>query len=271
MSPDAMPDATICSYSDVTATLRPPIALDRYPATDLRRVIAHKRPAILVGLLEGQPQLTLDELGQRWGDRLVPIVPTSNGAATYTAEGVAYQDTILRAYLARLDEPEAGLLSARPEDYLPGVTARLPDLCPGPRVAWRRSRLWVSPANVVTPLHHEVTANLLAQLEGEKDVTLYSPLEHRAMYPHRPWSRMPHMSRVAAHDPDLSAQPRFSKAQPFRGTLHVGEVLYIPRLWWHWVLTRSASLSHNTWFAGPAVAFVARGLEHYKTLRALRI
>jgi hypothetical protein len=79
------------------------------------------------------------------------------------------------------------------------------------------------------------------------------------------------MSRVAAHEPDLRAQPRFSKAQPWAGTLRVLEVLYIPRLWWHWVLTRSASLSPNTWFAGPAVAFVARSLERYKSLRSLRI
>jgi len=246
--------------------------VERHPATDLERVIARHRPAILEGLLEDQPQLTLHELGERWGEHVVPVATTVDGVATYTPDGgIAFREMVLRDYLAHLDDPDPGMVSARPEDYLPGIAARLPALEPGPSAAWRRSRLWVSPPGAITPLHHEVTSNLLAQLEGDKKVTLYSPWAHRAMYPERPWSRMPHMSRVAAHAPDLSAQPRFADARPWVASLHADDVLYIPPLWWHWVLTESRSLSHNLWFAGPAIALLAGGLERYKALRSLRL
>jgi len=251
--------------------LRQPSRVERRPAADLHRVIGQRRPIILEGLLVDQPRLTLRELERSWGDRVVPVAPIVDGVGVYSAEGgIAFREVTVRDYVHGLENGGAGLLTARPQDFLPGVTDRLPVFDPGPRAAWRRSRIWVAPANTVTPLHHEVTSNLLAQLEGDKVVTLYSPWEYRAMYPHRPWSRMPQMSRVAANAPDLTAQPRFAQAKPWVADLRATDVLYIPAFWWHWVVTKHVSLSYNLWFAGGIIGFLARSLERYKAMRALR-
>jgi hypothetical protein len=243
--------------------------------TALRKPPRH--PVVLVGLLPSEGRLGLRELAERWGDRAVPVAPLVGRTIAYDAHaGVPYEHRPLGEVIAALTTDANGVVSARPQDYLPGIEARLPRLDPAIAVGarampWRRARLWISPPGAITPLHQEVTHNLLAQLEGEKEVTLFSPWDRAAMYSHPPWSRMPHVSRVAAHAPDLVKHPRFTRARPQRTRLEAGDVLYIPPLWWHWVRAIDASLSYNLWFAGGLVAAAAAALERYKALRSLRI
>jgi hypothetical protein len=238
----------------------------------LREIIAGRRPTVLEGLLDDYAGLTLTRLSEAYADAVVPVAPVAGGVVSYSAErGIPYRRKRLADVIADLDGDDRGMLTGRPEEHLPGVSSMLPALEPGGEYRFRRDRIWISPGETITPLHHEVTHNLLAQLEGDKVVTLYSPRERRAMYPHPPWSRMPHVSRVAAHDPDLSAHRRFADAVPHVAKLAPGDVLFIPALWWHWVRTERPSLSHNLWFARGPVAFVARTLERYKELRSLSI
>lgn len=243
----------------------------RIDAHRLERVLPRRRPVVVRGLLDGQPQLTLAELEEGWGECRLPVAPLADGVIVYDATaGVPFREETLGSVLDRLDDPNGAMVTVRPTDWLPGIEARLPLFEPA-GAPWRRSRLWVSPTGAITPLHHEVTHNLLAQLEGDKEVTLYAPWTRLAMYPHPPWSGMPHTSQVAAHAPDHERHPLFAWAQPHRARLGPGDVLYVPAGWWHWVRTLSPSLSHNTWFAGGAVALLARGLERYKALRSLQL
>ncbi|MBW2464141.1 MAG: cupin-like domain-containing protein [Deltaproteobacteria bacterium] len=248
-----------------------PETVPRIRAHRLDRVLPRRRPVVVEGLLDGQPQLTLHELAEHWGDRRLPVAPLEDGVIVFDATaGVPFRERPLIDVIDNLEERDAGVVSVRPSDWLPGITARLPSFDPI-GASWRRSRLWVSPRGAITPLHHEVTQNLLAQLEGDKEVTLYAPWTRPAMYPHRPWSGMPHTSRVAAHAPDARRYPLFSRARPHRALLNPGDVLFIPAGWWHWVRALAPSLSHNTWFADGAVALLARSLERYKELRSLQL
>ena len=239
----------------------------RADARDLEEVLRSRRPAVVGGLLAGYEPLSLAELARDFGGHRVPVARVVDGVAYVAAEGVEYSEHPLADVVGSRDS----LVSARPEDWVPGLTARLPALGPRVRASWRRARIWVSPGECVTPLHHEVTDNLLAQLEGDKSVTLYAPWERLAMYPQPPWSRVPHMSRVAAHAPDLDAFPRFARARAWRAHLEPGDVLFIPAFWWHWVRTHAPSLSYNLWFAGAAVAALARGMELYQRARSLSV
>ncbi len=244
----------------------------RVRAGELFRVVAERRPAVVEGLLRDFDGLTLSGLAERYPDARVPVAPIVRGVVSYSAErGIPYRQERLARVVESLDGDERGMVTCRPDDHLPGAHAILPAIDPGAAYPFRRDRIWISPTDTITPLHHEVTHNLLAQLEGDKVVTLYSPSERRAMYPHPPWSRMPHVSRVAAHDPDLAAHRRFARAVPHVARLAPGDVLFVPALWWHWVRTEGHSLSHNLWFARGPVAFVARTLERYKELRSLAI
>jgi ribosomal protein L16 Arg81 hydroxylase len=100
--------------------------------------------------------------------------------------------------------------------------------------------LWLGPAGSVTPLHHDLTNNALAQIFGRKVVRLISPFQLEHVYNHRHC-----YSEVDPTAVDLEKHPAFAQADVQTVKLMPGEILFIPVGWWHHVtaLDVSASLS----------------------------
>ncbi len=100
--------------------------------------------------------------------------------------------------------------------------------------------LWLGPAGSVTPLHHDLTNNALAQIFGRKLVRLVSPFQIESLYNNRHC-----YSEVDPAAVDLQKHPDFAKANVQTVMLLPGEILFIPVGWWHHVtaLDVSASLS----------------------------
>lgn len=106
--------------------------------------------------------------------------------------------------------------------------------------ARKGSALWFGPAGTVTPLHHDTSNILFAQVYGRKRIYLVSPLETalwhgaRAMY--------------ADWDPDRG-EAEFTRRPELRDVLlrevvlEPGEALFIPVGWWHHVRSLSVSIS----------------------------
>lgn len=112
--------------------------------------------------------------------------------------------------------------------------------------------------------HYDLSDNLHVVLEGQKTVTLIPPGDTSKIYPRQtsdglgafesPYSAIhdisEHMSVVdeaARHQ----AFPRLREARRFTVTVNPGDVLFIPRSWWHQVTaTKDAgpSTSINFWF-----------------------
>ncbi|WP_395333947.1 cupin-like domain-containing protein [Novosphingobium sp. BL-8H] len=92
--------------------------------------------------------------------------------------------------------------------------------------------LWVGPAGTFTPLHFDLTNNLLIQITGRKQVRLVPPSQTRLLYNHR------HVFS-AVHDLDdparLDAHPLAKQVESYDVTLEPGDMLYIPIGWWHQV------------------------------------
>ena len=115
------------------------------------------------------------------------------------------------------------------------------------------STLWLGSRGACTQCHQDsYGTNLVAQLYGKKRWTLYPPSAGpRGLYPTRvPYEQSSVFSRVAVHSPDLARHPQFrAVAQEARSvTLQPGEVLFVPKHWWHDVQTISdVSLSVNHW------------------------
>lgn len=115
------------------------------------------------------------------------------------------------------------------------------------------STLWLGSCGACTQCHQDsYGANLVAQLYGKKRWTLYPPSAGaRGLYPTRvPYEQSSVFSRVAVHSPDLARHPQFrAVAQEARSvTLQPGEVLFVPKHWWHDVQTISdVALSVNHW------------------------
>jgi ribosomal protein L16 Arg81 hydroxylase len=77
--------------------------------------------------------------------------------------------------------------------------------------------------------------NLLAQIQGRKRITLFSPTQAARLYPFPVSSRHPHMSAVDVDGPDLERFPEFRKAASMECVVGPGDLLFVPAFWWHHV------------------------------------
>lgn len=100
--------------------------------------------------------------------------------------------------------------------------------------------LWIGGAGTFTPLHHDLTNNLLLQICGRKRVVLISP-EYR--------SRLYNYHHVYSEVRDIT-QPDIQKAFPLLEDVEIhdfviepGDALFIPLGWWHQVTSLDFSIS----------------------------
>jgi ribosomal protein L16 Arg81 hydroxylase len=97
---------------------------------------------------------------------------------------------------------------------------------------------WFGPAGTITPLHHDTSNVLLAQVRGRKRVKLISSL-----HAHRVYNEVSVYSEVDADHPDLERHPLFRDVPVYDVELCPGEALFIPVGWWHWVQSHDISVS----------------------------
>ncbi|MBO9670182.1 MAG: cupin-like domain-containing protein [Sphingobium sp.] len=92
--------------------------------------------------------------------------------------------------------------------------------------------LWVGPAGTFTPLHFDLTNNLLIQITGRKRVMLVSPNQTKLMAHRRHVFSDVH----DLEDPACMArQPQAKDVRPYVVMLEPGDMLFIPVGWWHQV------------------------------------
>jgi len=94
--------------------------------------------------------------------------------------------------------------------------------------------IWLGPSDTHSPLHHDPFHNLLVQVHGHKYVRLYASSESDKLYPRE--GRLYNNSAVDVLNPNLSLHPLITEAMYWEVVLHPGDVLYIPRWCWHFVL-----------------------------------
>ena len=106
----------------------------------------------------------------------------------------------------------------------------------------RQGMLWVGPIGTYTPLHHDLTNNLIAQVVGAKHLVLLPPSETRFLYNHR------HVFS-AVHDimdeERLEQYPLAKNASTYGVDLEAGELLFIPIGWWHQVTALDFSVTYT--------------------------
>jgi hypothetical protein len=106
--------------------------------------------------------------------------------------------------------------------------------------------LWIGPAGTVTPLHHDTTNILFAQLYGRKRVELISPQETALLLdvaqagPVEGFYSPLDLDRLAACD-----HPALRELLVKRVVLEPGDALYIPAGWWHRVTSLDVSISFS--------------------------
>jgi hypothetical protein len=98
---------------------------------------------------------------------------------------------------------------------------------------------WIGPKNTFTPLHHDLTNNLLVQFVGRKRVFLVSPGETPRLYNDvHVFSRVGDLTAV-----DFATYPLMNGVGFQEIILNPGDALFIPIGWWHQVTSLDFSVS----------------------------
>ena len=134
--------------------------------------------------------------------------------------------------------------------------------------------IWFGPHGTISPLHYDPLDNLLMQMVGSKRVLLYPPYNahHYSQSDHDNYNNSSdghednngeiqdwyyagtnhqqyNTSPIDVEHPDYELFPQFKNAPPaLEGILGVGDILYIPKKWWHHVCSLETSISVNTWW-----------------------
>jgi lysine-specific demethylase 8 len=261
------------------AAVATPRTIERIPwsSTDdfERRYVRTSTPVILTGMTGEWPAQrlwSLDYFAERFGSRLVTAGITRDGILQVSDDqGVHQVEIEFGRYLA-------SLRGGRSDYYvLSPVDERLPELLddviepePCRRARWHTVRLWLSGLDTCSPLHRDWPENLYAQVFGRKHFLMIHRNETRRVYRRPFWSGAPNFSRLNAENTDYERFPLFRDVPRMEFEVNAGELLYIPRMWWHQVRSLEVSASINFWFGNGHVAAVGRLSQLYAKLRGLR-
>jgi len=88
--------------------------------------------------------------------------------------------------------------------------------------------------------HYDVMDNILVQIQGRKRVVLFPPSDALKLYLKGDKSLV-----IDIDDPDLTQFPRFSNATRHECFMEPGDVLFIPALWFHNVISLDFGVAIN--------------------------
>lgn len=110
--------------------------------------------------------------------------------------------------------------------------------------------LWFGGDRCKSALHWDTLNNFFFQIHGEKRFMLFAPAEAENLYPEY-GTEYDHCARVNVFDPDETEFPRYENAESVELKLEPGDMLYIPKGWWHAADSLTTSISVNFWWETP--------------------
>ncbi len=226
-------------------------------------------PLLLPGLAAAWParrRWQLDALAERYPSHPVPVFPVRDRTLTYdTDSGMRPERVPLATFAARVraaTDADVGFAMLHPGQWLPEAMRDLPLPRRIRQAAWSDVRMTIAPPGALTPVHREFFDNLFLLVEGEKEVGLLAPEHGAALSAHGWLSGVPHMSPVGPLVVDTARHAQALGCEIWRCRLQAGDVLFIPRGWWHVFHTTRTAVGAGMWWAnGPrALAPLAGGL-----------
>ena len=105
--------------------------------------------------------------------------------------------------------------------------------------------LWFGSRGTRSNLHWDPDDNFQAQVYGSKLVLLYAPQETKYLYPFEGDVRV---SRVDPNGPDFNLYPRYRHAMVMIEKVGPGDMLFIPKGWWHQFRNEELTIGLNCFF-----------------------
>ncbi len=215
------------------------------------RHLGPRVPVLMTGALGDWPAMqrwSFEHVGRAIGDRRIhPVIARDGRWAVDLREGMRTEEMDFSTYRAEMEDgdvrhylrlplegPFDGLLA---EDYETPIYCR--------KRIFMRKNLWVGSAGVSSGLHYDMMHNVVGQIVGRRRVVLFAPQERRHLYPYPLRTLSWHHSPVRVEAPDLDRYPAFAKAQRIEVEIERGELLFIPKGWWHHFATVENAIAIN--------------------------
>ena len=105
--------------------------------------------------------------------------------------------------------------------------------------------LWFGSKGTDSGLHWDTESNLLAQIYGSKRAILFHPSDIKYLSPYKNQIRW---TEFDSFKPDFELHPDAAKATPYFVELLPGDIIHIPRGWWHHFISNETAISINCFF-----------------------
>ena len=204
---------------------------------------AANRPVVMTGAMDDWPALsrwTDDDLKRRFGERIVEVQANRNSDANYEinqtklrtemplAEFVDLTRTVGETNNYYITANNSGKNKEALRELWDDIVV-FPEYLRDDEPA-NRGFFWFGPKGTVTPLHHDLTNNFMAQVRGRKLCRLIAPYELPRVYNSRHC-----YSQVDLDHVDYDRFPLFRDVTVVDVVIGPGDLLFLPVGWWHYV------------------------------------
>lgn len=207
------------------------------------------RPVVITGMMEDWPALQkwgFDYFVQRLGDREVQLQSGRESDPHYELNKLQHRKTMQFGEFTELVR-HAGrsndfYMTANNDSHNRAVLAELwQDMVQIPEYLDPQNPggfLWFGPAGTITPFHHDLTNNFMAQVLGSKRILMVAAHEINAIYNHEHCFTL-----VDALGIDFERYPAMRDARIQETVIGPGEILFLPVGCWHFVEALEVSVT----------------------------
>ncbi|XP_021053648.1 tRNA wybutosine-synthesizing protein 5 isoform X1 [Mus pahari] len=228
----------------------------------LEHLYPQRKPLVLEGLDLGSctSKWTVDYLSQVGGTKEVKIHVAAVAQMDFISKNFVYRTLPFNKLVQRaaeethkeffISEDEKYYLRSLGEDPrkdVADIRQQFPSL--GEDITFpmffREEQFFSSVFRISSPglqlwTHYDVMDNFLIQVTGKKRITLFNPRDAQYLYLSGSKSEV-----LNIDSPDLDKYPLFPKARRYECSLEAGDVLFIPALWFHNVVSEEFGVGVN--------------------------
>jgi ribosomal protein L16 Arg81 hydroxylase len=207
------------------------------------------KPVLINGCMADWPAMTSwspDYFTRRWGDAVVDVQTGRDSDAQFEERAhthvtqMRFADVVARITAGPTNDI---YMTARNSDgnrkALPGLWDDIGDIPEYLTPQQPRSGFfWFGPQGTITPAHHDMTNNMMAQVIGRKRVRIVSAVAQPHMYNH-----FHVFSQVDLANVDYERFPQMKNVRVLECVLNPGQLLFLPVGCWHHVEALDVSVT----------------------------
>lgn len=218
---------------------------------NFRQCITKKKPTVFhdINLEKKLSLYTPDFFKEKFGDVFVEIktLQIDNNPYTMTDKDVSSKKK-LRDFINLLPDNNSLYMAGQDLKIFNGLSFEkfFDLLLEGKKLIGRKYlKIWIG-SNTKSGIHYDMFDNIFIQVYGKKTLALTPPEDIKYLYPIR--SDFPKSSITDPFEVDIKRYPRFAKTNLRKIILKPGDIVFIPRGWFHYFQAPDTSISVNCFF-----------------------